>query len=151
MRLRYWQWHRRCAALMARVSPITALERWSYSGWEASGFTANWRTRTADYVLWKYHVGVTILRCLAQPTSESLRADYGIPWWQAPLYRAKAIVCLLAGRHWRGAHYEFEGAELLWWNGEMVGYYEPEWEQSSLEVGMGLGNWRVLVHLRELH
>ena len=133
--------------LLVRVDPIQALQNWSYSGWEESGFVPNWRTRVADAVLWKFYVGKAIVLCLVGTIDDDLAE---LPWWQWAPYRAKAVICLMLGRHWQGDGYFFDSRRVDSWNGELVGYYEPEWEDSHVEVGEGWKNWRVNLHVREL-
>jgi hypothetical protein len=68
-----------------------------------------------------------------------------------PLYRAKAALCLFLGLHYKNeeephGHYSNELC-VVWWNGAMTGYYEPEWEEDNVHVGYGLGNWWVVLNV----
>jgi len=140
IRLR-WRLHRALAAL----NPIQVFRDWQYDGYGYDGVKETWRSRVGFAVVRKWNVVKAIVLALCQPAFDDLAC---MPWWQRLLYRLKTVICLVVGRHWPGAHYEFECVTVAWWDGEMVGYYEPEWEDSHVNVGYGWRNWFVELDVR---
>src|SRR6185436_14654831 len=105
---------RRISRLMRALSPIRVMVDWSYDGYqyydEHDGPKHTWKSRVAFWVLWKWQVLSAIFRCLFARGDDDLRAQ---PLWARPLYRAKAIICLLFGLHYRNdaepwGHYSHE-------------------------------------------
>jgi hypothetical protein len=123
---------------------MNLMRSWAYDGWGEHGFQPTWRSRFADWVLWKSNVATAIACCMfGINTPDDLR---GRPLWQRPLYRGKAIVCLVLGWHYPGESYASDDVQIAWWNGAMTGYYEPEWEDDSVSVGEGWRDWWVVLN-----
>lgn len=136
---------------IAQLNPIRVFRDWQYDGYvwdEAEGtpvFKVTWRVRVGDAVIWKWNVLTALALAAISRLSDELM---GLPWWQRPLYRLKAIACLLVGAHWASDRFAWPKLEVAWWDGEMTGYYEPEWEASTLHVGEGWRNWWVELDVR---
>jgi hypothetical protein len=139
-----WRAVRRCVLLMADWEWDCAA-RQDDDG--SISFHATFRSRVGTRIMHRVRVAFAIWHCLGG------EADEDLTWRRSllvqALYRAKAAICLLLGRHFRGEGYEFDGLRVVWWNGAMVGYYEPEWTDDNVEVGLGWRNWRVILHCAE--
>jgi len=147
--IRRMRWRARRA--LERINPIRVFRDWQYDGYRWSDtadgpvFKVTWRVRVGDAVIWKWDVLMALGFAAFSRSSEEL---WCLPWWQRPLYRLKAIICLLSGLHWKSERYAWPRLEIAWWDGALVGYCEPEWESSTLHVGEGWRNWWVELDLR---
>lgn len=137
------RWGRRVRRALHRVSPFRVLFRWGADGWSEEGFRPTWKSRVADAVLWKLRVGAAIFRCLLV---RSQNQDDCVPLGIAIAHRVKAAICLLFGWHHHGEaplYAYMDTVQVFTWNGRMTGYYEPEWEEDTIDVGAGWTNWYV--------
>jgi hypothetical protein len=135
--------------LWEHYTPRAMLRNWAYEGWGEDGFTATRRTRFADWVLWKLAIAEVILRCVVSWGRHD-RADFA--WWRLAALRAKAIVCLVLGWHWRESEGRFcflDGVEVLGWNERRTSWEYEEYDWDRLEVGHWGGPWLVSVEIHE--
>jgi hypothetical protein len=146
------QWRRHRARFLGwheYRTPRALLRNVASSGWGEEGFTHTLRTRVADWILWKLAVGEAIFRCVFGRSDDTSSCD----WWLKVGHRLKAIVCLLAGWHWKESESEWffrDSFEITAWGWRKVSYEYDEWDNDRLEVGYGWRNWRVQLTVHEL-
>lgn len=145
---RYGRVARRFFRWLEYRTPRALLRNVAYSGWGEEGFTPTLATNCADWLLWKLLVAEAIARCVFGRSDDTAPC----PWWLKLGHRAKAIVCLLLGWHWKPSeneHFFRDTFQITIWGWRKVSWEYDEWDHDELEVGWGWRNWRVELRVHE--
>lgn len=95
------------------LHPEIVFARMHASGWSAEGFESTWVSRVGAWGEWQFERG----RALHAAVFGDFQAkDWSIERWQQPLYRAKAVICLVLELSPKEPGYCLDDLDVAYWN-----------------------------------